>query len=193
MSPATSQQLFTLLVYSENCVGLLNQVSGIFTRRCLNIEDVAASKSSVPDITKLIITCWADRPTMEKVVKQIEKRIDVLKVCLFTDDDIVYQEIALYKVPTQVLLEEQDLESIIRHHSVRILEMTPDYTVLEKAGHRWETDALFETLRLYDIRQFVRSGRVCVTKSPVEYMDLYLEEQLKRREERNDNKENNPN
>ncbi len=193
MSPATSQQLFTLLVYSENCVGLLNQVSGIFTRRCLNIEDVAASKSSVPDITKLIITCWADRPTMEKVVKQIEKRIDVLKVCLFTDDDIVYQEIALYKVPTQVLLEEQDLESIIRHHSVRILEMTPDYTVLEKAGHRWETDALFETLRRYDIRQFVRSGRVCVTKSPVEYMDLYLEEQLKRREERNDNKENNPN
>ena len=193
MSPATSQQLFTLLVYSENCVGLLNQVSGIFTRRCLNIEDVAASKSSVPDITKLIITCWADRPTMEKVVKQIEKRIDVLKVCLFTDDDIVYQEIALYKVPTQVLLEEQDLESIIRHHSVRMLEMTPDYTVLEKAGHRWETDALFETLRRYDIRQFVRSGRVCVTKSPVEYMDLYLEEQLKRREERNDNKENNPN
>lgn len=193
MSPATSQQLFTLLVYSENCVGLLNQVSGIFTRRCLNIEDVAASKSSVPDITKLIITCWADRPTMEKVVKQIEKRIDVLKVCLFTDDDIVYQEIALYKVATQILLEEQDLESIIRHHSVRILEMTPDYTVLEKAGHRWETDALFETLRRYDIRQFVRSGRVCVTKSPVEYMDLYLEEQLKRREERNDNKENNPN
>ncbi len=193
MSPATSQQLFTLLVYSENCVGLLNQVSGIFTRRCLNIEDVAASKSSVPDITKLIITCWADRPTMEKVVKQIEKRIDVLKVCLFTDDDIVYQEIALYKVPTQVLLEEQDLESIIRHHSVRILEMTPDYTVLEKAGHRWETDALFETLSRYDIRQFVRSGRVCVTKSPVEYMDLYLEEQLKRREEKNDNKENNPN
>ena len=193
MRPATSQQLFTLLVYSENCVGLLNQVSGIFTRRCLNIEDVAASKSSVPDITKLIITCWADRPTMEKVVKQIEKRIDVLKVCLFTDDDIVYQEIALYKVPTQVLLEEQDLESIIRHHSVRILEMTPDYTVLEKAGHRWETDAMFETLRRYDIRQFVRSGRVCVTKSPVEYMDLYLEEQLKRREERNDNKENNPN
>ncbi len=184
MSMTTSQQLFTLLVYSENCVGPLNQVSGIFTRRCLNIEDVAASKSSLPDITKLIITCWADRPTMEKVVKQIEKRIDVLKVCLFTDDDIVYQEIALYKVPTKVLLEEPELETIIRRHSVRILEMTPEYTVLEKAGHRWETDALFETLRRYDIRQFVRSGRICVTKSPVEYMDIYLAEQLQRRDDR---------
>lgn len=184
MSMTTSQQLFTLLVYSENCVGLLNQVSGIFTRRCLNIEDVAASKSSLPDITKLIITCWADRLTMEKVVKQIEKRIDVLKVCLFTDDDIVYQEIALYKVPTKVLLEEPELETIIRRHSVRILEMTPEYTVLEKAGHRWETDALFETLRRYDIRQFVRSGRICVTKSTVEYMDIYLAEQLQRRDDR---------
>ena len=183
MSPNAPQQLFTLLVYSENCVGLLNQVSGIFTRRCLNIEDVAASKSSVPDITKLIITCWADRPTMEKVVKQIEKRIDVLKVCLFTDDDIVYQEIALYKVPTRKMLEEQNLETLIRRHSVRILEMTPEYTVLEKAGHRWETDALSEGLKPYDIRQFVRSGRVCVTKSPVEYIDLYIEEQLRRKEE----------
>ena len=169
MSPNAPQQLFTLLVYSENCVGLLNQVSGIFTRRCLNIEDVAASKSSVP--------------TMEKVVKQIEKRIDVLKVCLFTDDDIVYQEIALYKVPTRKMLEEQNLETLIRRHSVRILEMTPEYTVLEKAGHRWETDALFECLKPYDIRQFVRSGRVCVTKSPVEYIDLYIEEQLRRKEE----------
>lgn len=190
MSPNAPQQLFTLLVYSENCVGLLNQVSGIFTRRCLNIEDVAASKSSVPDITKLIITCWADRPTMEKVVKQIEKRIDVLKVSLFTDEDIVYQEIALYKVPTQKMLEEQNLETLIRRHSVRILEMTPEYTILEKAGHRWETDALFECLKPYDIRQFVRSGRICVTKSPVEYIDQYIAAQTKRMMG-NNNSENN--
>lgn len=180
MSPNAPQQLFTLLVYSENCVGLLNQVSGIFTRRCLNIEDVAASKSSVPDVTKLIITCWADRPTMEKVVKQIEKRIDVLKVSLFTDQDIVYQEIALFKVPTKRMLEEENLETLIRRHSVRILEITPEYTILEKTGHRWETDALFECLKPYDIRQFVRSGRVCVTKSPVEYIDQFIEEQVKR-------------
>ena len=97
MTPQSNRQLFTITVYSENCVGLLNQVSVIFTRRCLNIEDVSASMSSVPDVHKLTITTWADRPTMEKVVKQIEKRIDVLKVFLFTDDDIVYQEIALYK------------------------------------------------------------------------------------------------
>lgn len=175
------RQLFTVTVYSENCVGLLNQVSVIFTRRCLNIEDVTASASSVPDIHKLTITTWADRPTMEKVVRQIEKRVDVIRAFLYTDDDIVYQEVALYKVPTDRLLAEGCTEDIVRHHGARILEMTPEYTVFEKSGHPWETEALLDRLRSLDIRQFVRSGRVVVTKSPVEYVDIYLEEQRQRR------------
>ena len=171
------RQLFTVTVYSENCVGLLNQVSVIFTRRCLNIEDVSASASSIPDRHKLTLTTLADRPTMEKVVRQIEKRVDVIKAFLFTDEDIVYQEVALYKVPTARLLESRCVEDIVRHHGARILEMTPEYTVIEKSGHPWETEALLNRLRGLDIRQFVRSGRVAVTKSPVEYVDMYLEEQ----------------
>ena len=171
------RQLFTITVYSENCVGLLSQVSAIFTRRCLNIEDVTASATSVPNIHRLTITTWADQPTMDKVVKQIEKRVDVLKAYVYTDDEIVYQEIALYKVSTQRILEEKNFESIIRHNDARILDITPEYTVIEKAGHPWETEALLDRLRQYDIRQFVRSGRVCVTKSPIEYVDIYLEEQ----------------
>ncbi len=174
------RQLFTVTVYSENCVGLLNQVSVIFTRRCLNIEDVSASASSVPDIHKLTLTTWADRPTMEKVVRQIEKRVDVIRAFLYTDDDIVYQEVALYKVPTPRLLESAAVEDIVRHHGARILEMTPDYTVIEKSGHPWETEALLNRLRSLDIRQFVRSGRVAVTKSPVEHVDIYLEQQRRR-------------
>lgn len=174
------RQLFTVTVYSENCVGLLNQVSVIFTRRCLNIEDVSASASSIPDIHKLTLTTWADRPTMDKVVRQIEKRVDVIKAFLFTDEDIVYQEVALYKVPTSRLLETGSVEDIVRHHGARILEMTPEYTVIEKSGQPWETEALLNRLRSLDIRQFVRSGRVAVTKSPIEYVDMYLEEQRQR-------------
>ncbi len=181
------RQLFTVTIYSENCVGLLSQVSVIFTRRCLNIEDVTASASSVPDIHKLTITTWADRPTMERVVKQIEKRVDVIRAFLYTDDDIVYQEIALYKVPTANLLAEGCVEDIVRHHGTRILEMTDEYTVFEKSGHPWETEALLERLRALDIRQFVRSGRVAVTKSPIEYVDIFLEEQQRRLEKLNDN------
>ncbi|MCD8385800.1 MAG: acetolactate synthase small subunit [Bacteroidales bacterium] len=177
-----AQQLFTLTVYSEHCVGLLNQVSIIFTRRCLNIEDVSASRTTIEGIHRLTITVWSDRETMEKVVKQIEKRIDVLKAFLYTDDDIIYQEIALYKVDTAALLREQYLESLIRHHGARILDITPEFTVLEKAGQPWETEALLEQLKPYGVRQFVRSGRVCVTKSPVEKLNMYLEEQMLRQQ-----------
>ncbi len=181
MTPAPHQQLFTITVYSEHCVGLLNQVSIIFTRRCLNIEDVSASRTTLEGVHRLTITVWSDRETMEKVVAQIEKRIDVLRAFLYTDDDIIYQEIALYKVDTRKLIDEQYLENIIRHHGARVLDITPDFTVIEKSGQPWETEALLDQLRPYGVRQFVRSGRVCVTKSSVEVLDLYLDEQQIRR------------
>lgn len=174
------KQLFTVTVFTENQVGLLNQISIIFTRRCLNIESLSVSPSSIKGIHKFTITTWSDRETMEKVIKQIDKRIDVLKSFLYTDDDIVYQEIALYKVPTIKLLEEKNLEIIIRNHNARILEITHEYTVIEKSGHSDETEALFEELKRYDIKQFVRSGRVAITKSTIEYVTLFLEQQRER-------------
>jgi acetolactate synthase-1/3 small subunit len=175
------KQLYTVSVFTENQVGLLNQISIIFTRRGLNIESLSVSASSIPGVHRFVITCESDRASMEKVVKQIERRIDVLRAFLYTDDDIVYQEVALYKVPTPKLLDEPNLEVILRQHNARILEITRDYTVIEKTGHGHETEALFEELKRYDIRQFVRSGRVSVTKSPVEYLTLWLEEQEKRK------------
>ncbi|MDE5636192.1 MAG: acetolactate synthase small subunit [Muribaculaceae bacterium] len=170
------QQLFTMSAFAENSVGVLNQVTAIYTRRCINIESITASACSIPGVSKFTITSHSDRDTMEKVVRQIEKRIDVIKAFLYTDDDIVYQEVALYKVPTGKLLEEKHLEWIIRKHSARILEITPEYTVIEKTGHRDETESLFEALKRYDIRQFARSGRVTITKDPIEYVTRLLEE-----------------
>jgi acetolactate synthase-1/3 small subunit len=118
---------------------------------------------------------------MEKIVKQIEKRIDVLKAFLYTDDELVVQEVALYKVPTVKLLDHADIEGIVRHYNARILEMTREYTVIEKTGLNSETEALFEELKRYDITQFVRSGRVAVTKSTKEYVTMFLDEQARRR------------
>jgi acetolactate synthase-1/3 small subunit len=174
-------QLFTVTVFTENQVGLLNQISIIFTRRCLNIESLSVSPSSIKDVHKFTITCYSNRPMMERVVKQIEKRIDVMKSFLYTDDEIVYQEVALYKVPTLQLLDDKNVEEIIRNHNARILEITRDYVILEKTGHSNETEALFNELQKYDIRQFVRSGRVAVTKSSQEYLTMYLDEQNRRR------------
>lgn len=171
------QQLFTVTVFTENQAGLLNQISVIFYRRGLNIESLSVSPSSIEGIHKFTITCLSNRAMMERVVKQIEKRIDVLRAFLYTDDEIVYQEVALYKVPTLQLLDDTSVEDVIRRHSARILEITREYVIIEKTGHSEETEALFRELQKYDIRQFVRSGRVAVTKSTREYFSMFLQEQ----------------
>ena len=175
-------QLYTITVFTENQVGLLNQISIIFTRRCLNIESMTVSACSIHCVHKFTITCRSNRTMMEHVVKQIERRIDVLRAFLHTDDELVYQEVALYKVPTNRLLQEGHLEGIIRRNGARVLEITDEYTIFEKTGHKSETERLFEELKEFGIRQFVRSGRVAVTKNKTEFVDLFLKEQQARKQ-----------
>lgn len=173
----TQQTLYTVTVYSENQVGLLNQISIIFTRRQLNIESLSVSGSAIEGVHKFTITTYSDRETMEKLVKQIEKRIDVLRAFFYTDDEIIFQEVTLYKVPTDKLLDDRSIEDLIRKHNARILEVNRTYTVIEKSGHPDETQSLFEELSRYDVMQFVRSGRVAITKSTVEHVSIFLQEQ----------------
>lgn len=169
-----NKERFTVTVFSENTVGIINQISIVYTRRAINIESISASSTAIPGVYKTTIMCYSDRHTMENVVTQLEKIIYVVKAFLYTDDEIVHQEVALYKLPTSQLMAETHLEKIIRKHNARILDITSEFTVLEKTGHVHETEELFEELKNYDIRQFVRSGRVCVTKDPVEHVTAYL-------------------
>lgn len=173
--------LYTVTVYSENQVGLLNQVSIIFTRRNLNIWSLSVSSSAIEGVHKFIIACRTSKEQIEKVVKQIEKRIDVIKAFYYTDDEIVYQEMALYKVPTDAILESGNFEKLIRKYNARILEMNKTFLVIEKTGHCQETGQLFDELSSYGVLQFVRSGRIAVTKCKVEHVTNYIEEQEVRR------------
>ena len=172
------EQLFTIAVYTENRVTLLHQISMIFSRRCLNIDSLSVSACSIEGVHKFTITCYSNRPMMEHVVKQIEKRIDVIRAFLLTDDEILFQEVALYKVPTESVVNT-DIEDIVRRHGARVLEIHPEYTVFEKTGHTDEIMQLYEHLKPLGIRQFVRSGRVAVTRSARELVDEFLERREK--------------
>lgn len=176
MTDSTASRLFTIVVFSEHHVGLLNQLSIIFTRRGLNIESITASLSAQPDVHKITITCKSCTEMMDKVIKQIEKRIDVIKAMVYTDDELIYKEIALYKIATAPFLADRANEEVIRRHDARILAINPEYTVIEKTGHIDEIRDLVTELRRYDLKQFVRSGRVAITKSPTEELDLYLQQ-----------------
>jgi acetolactate synthase-1/3 small subunit len=173
--------LYTITIFSENTVGLLNQVTIIFTRRGVNIETLSVSKSAIEGIHKFTITVFSDRENVTKIVKQIDKRVDIIKAYYNTNEDLVYQEIALYKLSTPKLLSLGSIEDIIRRYNARILDMTEVWVVMEKTGRYEETQALFNELsEKIGVLQFIRSGRIAVNKSKVERLSDMLAEREKK-------------
>ena len=168
------QQEFTLTIFSENRVGMLNQITTVFTRRHMNIESLTTSESAIHGIHKFTIVVNSTRDNVELLVKQIEKRIDVLKAYVFSDEEIIYQEVALYKVPTAALFDGNEIEKLVRQYGARILEMTAEYAVIEKTGHKNETQELFDKLDQYGVTQFTRSGRIAVNKLKKEPLNNFL-------------------
>ncbi len=174
--------LYTITVYSENQVGLLSQIALMFTRRKLNIENLSVSASAVQGIHKFTIVLECSERSVKNVVSQIEKRVDVIRAFYYVDSDIFTQEIALYKISTPDLLAKGGIDEIVRRYSVRVLEINESFTIIEKSGTREKIQELYTELSNYNMLQFARSGRVSITRSKVEEVNRFLEEQEKRRE-----------
>ena len=181
------KKLYTITIFSENAVGVLNQITTIFTRRQINIETLSVSPSAIEGIHKFTITAFSDSDdAMKKLVRQIDKRVDILKAYYNTNDELVHQEIALYKIETAKLLATNMVEKLVRKHNARILDVSEHATVIQKTGHYKDTQALFEELsESIGVLQFIRSGRVAITKSKVERLsDMLAEREEAKKEHR---------
>ena len=156
---------FTLSVLTEDRAGLLNQISIIFTRRKINIESLNVSTTEVPGISRFTIVVTSTRERIEKIIGQIRKLIDVLGAFVYEEGEVYYQEIALYKVPTKVFLNGNSIETLVRNNGARILVIEEDHIVIEKTGHKNETQDLYQKLEPLGLLEFVRSGRVAISQS----------------------------
>jgi acetolactate synthase I/III small subunit len=170
------KQEYIITVYSENHIGLLTRITIVFTRRKINIESLTVSESAIQGVFKFTIVINCTEEQVQKVVSQIDKLVDVLKAFYFTNDQMIYQEIALYKVSTELLYESDIIERLVRNSGARILEITREYTVIEKTGHKEDTQELFEQLNKFKVMQFIRSGRVALTRDPIERLSEFLKE-----------------
>ena len=174
--------LYTLIIYSENFAGILNQITAVFTRRQVNIESLNVCASSTPGVHKYTITCYCKQEMAEMLCKQIEKKIDVLQANCFVDDEIFILETSLLKLSTPLVLANPEISRIVRRYDARIVEVNPTYTTVEKTGVTSDVLEHFNLLNeLGCVLQFVRSGRIAITKSCIERLDQYI---AKREEER---------
>lgn len=173
-----NQKFYTLLVYSENVAGVLNQVTAVFTRRQVNIESLNVSASSIEGIHKYTITCWSVPDEIEKITKQLEKKIDVVKANYYTDDELFIHEVVLYKISTTALLNNPEISRTIRRHDARMMEVNPKYSTVLLAGLTEDIADLYNQLNAYNcLIQYSRSGRIAVTRSFEEPVTDFLNEQ----------------
>lgn len=165
---------YTITVFTEHNTGLLARVVSIFSRRHINIESLTTSQSSMPGIHRFTIVVIVTEEMVRKLVAQLEKQVDIVKAFYYEKEEIVYQEIALYKVPRNIFDHGNRMEQLVRRHNARILEIESEYIVIEKTGHEQETEALLNDLKAHGIYEFVRSGRVAIVK-PMERLNKYLQ------------------
>ncbi|MEY2811574.1 MAG: acetolactate synthase small subunit [Bacteroidota bacterium] len=158
------KQEYNLTIYTEHQVGLLNRIAIMFSRRKINIESLNTSPSEVEGIHRFNIVINETEETVRKIVRQIEKQVDVLKAYFNTNDNIIWQELALYKVPTDIIAEKVKVERLLRTYGARVVAIRKDYTIFETTGQREETDRLIKVLEPYGLIEFVRSARVAIIK-----------------------------
>lgn len=158
------KQEFTITVYAENRVGLLNRISIIFSKRKINIEALNTGPSEIDGIHRFTIVIHESYEVVRKLVRQIEKQIEVLKAYFNTNDEVIWQELALYKVSTDEVAEKVAVERWLRKYGASAVVIRKDYTVFAVTGHREETEALVKELEPYGLIEFVRSARVAIIK-----------------------------
>jgi acetolactate synthase-1/3 small subunit len=163
MSP--NKQEYTITVYTENQIGLINRIAILFSRRKINIESLNTSPSEVEGIHRFTIVINETEEVVRKLCRQIEKQVDILKAYFNTNDEIIWQEMALYKVSTDEIAEKVKVERLLREYGARAVVIRKDYTVFETTGQREETDRLVEVLEPFGLIEFVRSARVAIIKA----------------------------
>ena len=168
---------YTVSIYTENNLGLLNRISAIFLKRHLSIESINSSPCEINEIFRFVIVLKTEEELIKKVITQIEKQIEVIAAFYHTDEETVFQESALYKLTSKSLLEEKNIQNIIKNSHANIVTVSKDFFVIEKTGFREETEQLYKDLSKYGLLQFVRSGRISVTKEPMRITEILAQNQ----------------
>lgn len=163
-----TKQTYTISIYTENNVGLLNRISAIFLKRHINIESLNISKSEIKSVSRFTILVKITEEQVKKIIGQIEKQVDVIKAYYHTDENTVFQESCLFKLSSELLMGTDEIQHIINNSDTRVINIQKDFFVLEKSGNKKDIEAVYHQLNKYGIMQFVRSGRIAITKDKME-------------------------
>jgi len=165
---------YTISVYTENNIGLLNRLSAIFLKRHINIESMTVSKSEIENVHRFTFVVNITETQARKIIGQIEKQIEVIRAYYHTDEETIYQESALFKMSTEHLYDEV-IQRKLKFRRANIVSITEDYFVIETSGTKDHVDKLHDRLKPFGLLQFVRSGRIAITRPKMAISEVLQE------------------
>ena len=168
------KQNFTVSVYTENNVGILNRLSAIFLKRHINIESMTVPKSEIDHVHRFTFVVIVPKTLIQKVVGQLEKQIEVIAAFYHTEDQIIYNETALFKISSEHLYDER-IQNKLKFRRAHIIAITETFFVIEASGLKADIDNMYEKLKPYGLLQFVRSGRIAISRPKMAITELLRE------------------
>ncbi len=154
----------TISILVENKTGVLQRVSGLFTRRDFNINNITVGKTSEPGLSRITITTYGDNRTLEQIIKQLNKLIEVIKVREMKPEQTIRRQLALLKIHAPT---EQDKSEIIQYTNIfrgHIIDVTPKTITIEISGKPDNINALMDLLRPYGIKETAKTGITAITR-----------------------------
>ncbi len=155
--------LHTLSVLVENRPGVLTRVAGLFAARGFNIHSLAVGTTEVPDYSRMTIVVDLQVKSLEQVVKQLNKLVNVIKVLEYTDRDSVERELALVKVRTKGDQRARVIE-IADIFRCRVVGVTSSTVTVEATGTPDKVEALLELLHEFGMVELARTGRIALSR-----------------------------
>lgn len=165
---------YTVTVFSENKPGVLYRISDLFLRRKINIESLTVSETERKGICRFTIVVNTDKNTIEKIVKQLYRIVEILKVFESEDKDLIFKELAFFKVATKNPAQRREVEDLAYLFRARVVFVGEDFLVIEKAGTERAISSFFLLLKPFGIKEFVRSGRIAVLKNEKKFAGKFI-------------------
>ena len=167
---------YTISAFTENSPGVLHRLTVLFTRRKVNIESLTVSETEKKGISRFTIVVYSERDLVEKIAKQINRIIEVVDVFVSENKDLLYKEIAFFRVQTETPQQRTEIEELAHRHGALVIFAKDNYLVVEKTGAEEQISSLFLLLEPFGIKEFVRSGRIAILSAERVKGELVLPE-----------------
>lgn len=157
------ERRFIISLLVDNKFGVLQRISGMFSRRGFNIDSLTVGVTENPELSRMTVTMTGDEFARDQMMKQLSKLYDVRKIVEMTDTSSVQRELVIMKVAANSK-SRQDIMDAANVFRTKVIDFSPESVTLEITGDKSKVDAFIEIMDNYGIIEMCRTGIIAMER-----------------------------